>query len=81
MAWEDQALNADCLDFFTATRPTIEGAAVRPRYPGWMALQERAGTLVHAALSGDISDEACLGALDAESRRLIGGTGGHEHHI
>jgi multiple sugar transport system substrate-binding protein len=76
-AWEDQSVNKDCLDFFSATRATIEGASVRPRYPGWMVLQERAGELVHAALSGDIGEDACLDGLDAEREPLIGdGIGG-----
>ena len=77
LAWEDQSVNKDCLDFFSATRATIEGASVRPRYPGWMVLQERAGELVHAALSGDIGEDACLDGLDAEREPLIGdGIGG-----
>ena len=71
LAWEDEAINADSLDFFVGTRATLDGASTRPRHAGWMALQERVGELVHAALLGETSDEACLDALDAEAERLV----------
>ena len=73
IAWEDPEVNADSLDFFAGTRATLEGASVRPRHAGWIALQEVVGDLVHAALACQLSDDACLDRLDAERERLLGG--------
>lgn len=39
-AWEDETVNAMTNDFYTATRPTLEGAWLRPRHDGYMAFQE-----------------------------------------
>jgi multiple sugar transport system substrate-binding protein len=71
LAWEDLAINRDCLDFFRSTRASLEQAVVRPRYAGWVALQERVGDLVHATLERYISDEKCLESLDRECERLL----------
>jgi multiple sugar transport system substrate-binding protein len=54
-AWEDEAVNAACADFYRATRATLEGAWVRPRHDGYMAFQ-------HAA-----SERLGLGLRDGES--------------
>ncbi len=49
-AWLDPALNALTGNFFTATLPTLDSAWVRPRFPGFIAFQDRASTLVHRYL-------------------------------
>ncbi|MDA8291288.1 MAG: extracellular solute-binding protein [Actinomycetota bacterium] len=72
-AWEDPEVDADSLGFFSGTRRTLEGAAVRPRHPGWLALQEVVGDLVHATLLRSIGDDECLDRLDDERGRLMGG--------
>jgi multiple sugar transport system substrate-binding protein len=71
-AWDDEACNALCGDFFRNTRATLESAWVRPRYDGYMQLQDRAGDIVHAGLRGETTEAQTLDALDAayrESRR------------
>ncbi len=71
-AWEDAGCNAACRDFFANTRATLESAWLRPRYDGYMGLQERAGDIVHACLRGEASVDATSAALQrayAESRR------------
>jgi multiple sugar transport system substrate-binding protein len=78
-AWEDARVNADSWDFFTGTRATLDGASVRPRYAGWVELQESVGNLVHAALAGKISDDACLEGLERERERTLAPGGGDEH--
>lgn len=50
-AWEDAAVNAATSDFYTSTRATLQGAWVRPRHNGYMALQETASQRVTAGLA------------------------------
>lgn len=38
-AWEDDIVNAATLDFYRATRPTLQASWVRPRHDGYMAFQ------------------------------------------
>lgn len=64
VAWEDAAVNADCLNFFQNTRATLEGASLRPREPAWLELQELLGDLVHETLWHRLSPEECLDRLD-----------------
>jgi multiple sugar transport system substrate-binding protein len=45
-AWRDLLLNRITDDFFTRTAASIETAYVRPRYPGYVTLQEQAGEAV-----------------------------------
>lgn len=70
VAWDDAAVNQDCLGFFKATRRTLEHASVRPRLTWWVELQDRVGVLVNAALEREISDERCLKGLAVEHERL-----------
>ena len=67
-AWDDDSCNALTDNFFRNTRATLEQAWVRPRYDGYMHLQDRAGEIVHACLRGDASETATLAALDAAYR-------------
>lgn len=67
-AWEDDACNAAARDFFRATRRTLDTAWLRPRYDGYMGLQDRAGDIVHTCLRGDATIPATLAALDAAYR-------------
>ncbi len=67
-AWEDDACNAGARDFFRATRRTLDTAWLRPRYDGYMGLQDRAGDIVHACLRGEATVPATLAALDAAYR-------------
>jgi multiple sugar transport system substrate-binding protein len=67
-AWEDEACNALTDNFFRNTRATLDSAWLRPRYDGYMALQDRAGDILHACLRGEASEAATLDALDAAYR-------------
>lgn len=71
-AWEDDRLNADSLDFFRGTRNTLEQAWVRPRYDGWLTVQDEVGTLINQTLGGQLDDKSCLALAEeayAASRR------------
>lgn len=81
LAWEDAGVNADSWGFFVGTRGTLDGASVRPRHAGWVELQESTGNLVHAALAGELSDDACLDALDRERGRALEGRGSDDNGI
>ena len=64
-AWDDDALDDDALGFFRNTRRTLEGSWVRPRFDGWLEIQDRVGLLVNRALRREIADEVCLAGADA----------------
>jgi multiple sugar transport system substrate-binding protein len=67
-AWDDEACNALTANFFRNTRATLNSAWLRPRYEGYMGLQDRAGDIVHACLRGEATEAATLAALDAAYR-------------
>ena len=67
-AWDDDACNALTGNFFRNTRRTLDTAWLRPRYEGYMALQDRAGDILHACLRGEATEAATLLAIDAAYR-------------
>ena len=71
LAWEDDACNAAAGDFFRNTRETLETAWLRPRYDGYMGLQDRGGDIVFAHLTGKAGAEDTLDALDAAYRESL----------
>lgn len=75
-AWEDDDLNRDSLDFFRATRRTLDGAWVRPRFDGWLDVQDEVGGLVNRVLRGELSATACLDAADGICARARDGRTG-----
>lgn len=54
-AWSDPLLNSISNGFFERTRSSIETAIVRPRYPGYIALQSAAGKALTACFHGELS--------------------------
>lgn len=71
-AWEDDACNAASHNFFRNTRATLESAWVRPRYDGYMGLQDRGGDIVHACLRGEAGVTATVDALQIAYRESRG---------
>ncbi len=63
VAWDDDACNAASRNFFRNTRQTMETAWLRPRYDGYMALQDRAGDIIHRCLGNEIDIETALDRL------------------
>lgn len=47
LAWLDERVNDACENFFADTLRTLDMAWVRPRYPGFVALQTHGGDVVH----------------------------------
>jgi multiple sugar transport system substrate-binding protein len=50
--WQHDGANAATLDFYRATRATLEGAWLRPRHDGYMPFQEVASERINAAVTG-----------------------------
>jgi multiple sugar transport system substrate-binding protein len=68
-AWLDPTLNALTRDFFTATLPTLDQAWIRPRFPGFIAFQDAASTLVHDYLVHGGSESEVLNEMNAALRK------------
>jgi multiple sugar transport system substrate-binding protein len=64
-AWRDEAVNAASSDFFQDTLAALDRAYLRPRYLGFMEVQERSGELIHGWLTAGGSTDALLDNLDA----------------
>lgn len=67
-AWLDDEVNAAASDFFRDTLPSLDNAYLRPRYPGFISIQERCGEIIHRFLRDDGDLNATLDALDATYR-------------
>ena len=81
LAWDDERLDVDSWGFFRGTRATLEGAAVRPRHPGFVALQDLASPWVTEALRGR-TDGGLVARVNAAAAELMvlskAGTEGEE---
>ncbi len=64
-AWLDQHTNTASNDFFSDTLATLDGAAMRPRYNGWITVQDRACQILHQFLAENGDPNRTLDALDA----------------
>lgn len=73
-AWEDPELNAQTLDFFTATRSTIEGAYMRPRLPAYIEFQDTVSPWVTQTLRREISDEQLIARMNEQAEKMTTGT-------
>ena len=66
------AVNATCHDFFRGTRETLDRSYLRPRYDGFLDLQDRGGDIIHGFLSGHTDAAQTVSLLDdayQQSRR------------
>lgn len=59
-AWNDAAIDRDFGGCFAATRASLEGSWIRPRYPGYLGFQEHGGMLVERHLRGDLGEADLL---------------------
>lgn len=69
-AWDDDRANDETLDFFRGTRATLEGACLRPRHPGYIALQDELSPLVTEALTGRWGDAELVRRLNEATARM-----------
>lgn len=63
-AWEDETVNDATGDFYINTRPTLEGAWVRPRHNGYMAFQHAASVRLNAGLKSGEAAETVVADLN-----------------
>jgi multiple sugar transport system substrate-binding protein len=63
-AWEDDELDRRFGGTFSATRATLEGAWIRPRYAGYLGFQKRGGALMEQHLRGNLNEAELLDALE-----------------
>ncbi|WP_152365942.1 extracellular solute-binding protein [Microlunatus speluncae] len=71
LAWDDDRLNAETLDFFRGTRATLEAAYLRPRTVGYLEFQDATSPWVTAALRRELSDDELLQRLDQAAERWL----------
>jgi multiple sugar transport system substrate-binding protein len=62
--WQDRAIDRRFAGCFSATRASIEQAWTRPRYPGYLQFQAKAGALIEAHLRGEVSESSLIRALE-----------------
>ena len=67
-AWLDEAVNAASSNFFQDTLDALDRAYLRPRYMGFMQVQERSGELIHDWLAEGEPADTLLDRLDAVYR-------------
>lgn len=74
-AWRDHAADAANGGFFAGAGPSLDRAAVRPRYPGYIHLQDEAGALLLSDLAnpGAPARDVANAIEAAHSRALQGG--------
>jgi multiple sugar transport system substrate-binding protein len=73
-AWHDPLLNQITDDFFLRTSASIETAYVRPRYSGYVGLQERAGEAIVEYCKHRGNTQQVLEQMDTLYRASLKGT-------
>jgi multiple sugar transport system substrate-binding protein len=61
--WDDEEINRQFGDCFRATRQTMQSSWVRPRYPGYLDFQAKAGSRIEQHLRGSIPEAGLLDDL------------------
>jgi multiple sugar transport system substrate-binding protein len=64
-AFTDVAIDLTFGGCFSATRASLEGSWIRPRYAGYLSFQEQGGRLIESHLRGDLDETALLEKLRA----------------
>lgn len=63
-AWNDDAVNAASHDFFRDTLETLDESLLRPQFPGYMAFQDAATPIAHAAVAGRTTPSAAAADIN-----------------
>ncbi|GAA1699169.1 membrane protein [Microbacterium sediminicola] len=83
-AWTDERVNRDSGDFYLRTLPTISGAWVRPRFPGFTQTQSALSALVRQVLDGESSPREGISRMtdlqNAAIARAVGAPSPEGHH-
>jgi multiple sugar transport system substrate-binding protein len=70
-AWHNPLLNRITGNFFEHTLASMESAYIRPRYPGYIALQQSAGVPIADFLRGEATTAQTLGKVDSLYRQSL----------
>ena len=70
-AWRDPLLNHITDDFFSRTAASLESAYVRPRYPGYVRLQEHGGEAIVEYLKQHLDTRRVLERIDTLYRSTL----------
>jgi multiple sugar transport system substrate-binding protein len=68
-AWSDPEADARFSGAFSAVRRTMELSWIRPRWPGYLALQAEGGRIVEAHLRGQLSQKHAIESLNLAAER------------
>ncbi len=63
-AWQDDAVNAACHDFFSDTLQTLDESLLRPQFPGYMAFQDAATPMAHTAVAGLMEPQSAAAKIN-----------------
>lgn len=78
-AWLDDAVNALALGYFRATLPVLEQAWLRPRFDGFVSLQNHAAGVLARFLQGEITSAKTLQDLDTLAGNAVSAAPPHAH--
>jgi multiple sugar transport system substrate-binding protein len=70
-SWEDAANDARFGGYYSSVRNSIEGAWVRPRFPGYVSFQAEVGRLVEAYCRRDLDRRSMLNRVAAAGRTYM----------
>jgi multiple sugar transport system substrate-binding protein len=70
-AWDDAELDQRCGGFFSAARQAQEACIVRPRYHGYVPLQESGGEPIQACLQGTLTECEALDQINQAYRASL----------
>lgn len=68
VAWLDPAVDEAANGFYSRTRATLEGAMLRPRYDGYMALQGKIAQLITAGLLAKVPAKGLVEDINRVAR-------------
>jgi multiple sugar transport system substrate-binding protein len=69
-AWDRADVDQAWGRYYSSTRRSLDAAWVRPRADGWIALQDHAGELVRAVITGQASAREVTTLINASYREL-----------
>ena len=70
-AWQSQANNILCGDFFKNTMNTMQKAYVRPQHPGWNQFQEQGADLVHTGVVKNLQSQEMIKELNTLYKSIV----------
>ena len=73
-AWTDDAVNAECHDFFRDTLQTLDESLLRPQFPGYMGFQDAATPVAHRCVKGDITPSDAAAEINRLYRQSLTAT-------